>query len=313
MVFRILAIAAGALLAMGCASVAPPRGAALQLVDLTDDFARIHDRDAALPDADRVARFRASFAEILPGFYDAARVGMPPQQYDAFLLKALRDFPGDRAGIERVAREFAAMLAPAQASFEAAFGPLAANQPVYLVHSLGEFDGGTRDLPEGSRLMFGADMIARLYRTTPIRPFFHHELFHLHHGPKFGECHPVWCALWSEGLAVHVAATLNPGASDASLLLTVPEPLREAVEKNRARAVCAVSTRLQSTKGEDYKALFSNGRIDPALPGRFGYYVGYLVARDLGRTRTLRELAALSPEQALPLIEQALARLARCG
>jgi hypothetical protein len=27
--------------------------------------------------------------------------------------------------------------------------------PVYLVHSFGEFDGGTRSLPQGTRLMFG--------------------------------------------------------------------------------------------------------------------------------------------------------------
>ncbi len=307
-------LAAGlALLALGCASVPQQRSSSLELVDLTDEFARIHDRDAALPDAARAARFRAEFATILPGFYDAARVGAPPEKYDEYLIKALKDYPEQRAAIERASREFAALLAPAERSFEAEFGPLTGYPPVYLVHSLGEFDGGTRDLPQGSRLMFGADVIARLYQATPIQPFFHHELFHLMHGRTFTGCEGLWCGLWTEGLAVHVAAQLNPGASDAALLLHLPVPLRPAVERDRAFAVCAVAERLDSSKGEDWKGLFSNGQIDPKLPGRFGYYVGYLVAQDLGRTRSLKQLAALSPAELRPLMDQALSRLATCG
>lgn len=37
----------------------PHEPSTLELIDLTDDFARIYDRDAALPDAERVARFKA--------------------------------------------------------------------------------------------------------------------------------------------------------------------------------------------------------------------------------------------------------------
>ena len=56
----------------------------------------------------------------------------------------------------------------------------------------------------------------------------HHELFHLYHSRAFEGCDAVWCGLWREGLAVHVAAELNPGASDAELVLTMPVPLRAA-------------------------------------------------------------------------------------
>ena len=286
----------------------------LKLVDYTDEFAQVWDATAALPDAERTAKFKADFARILPGFYDHERMrGGTEAKYDERLLKGLKEYPGQRAGIARVSKEFAKLMAPARASFEQAFGPMRGYPDVYLVNSMGEFDGGTRTLGGVSHLMFGADMIDRLYKTTPIQPFFHHELFHLYHGRTFEECEPIWCSLWSEGLAVYVAAMLNPGADDASLLLTFPVPLRQAVEKDRRGAVCSVVAKLDSTSDEDYPPLFQ-GRPNAGapFPPRYGYYVGYLVAQDLGRTRSLEQLAALKASEIRPMIEASLRRMADC-
>jgi hypothetical protein len=180
------------------------------------------------------------------------------------------------------------------------------------VHSFGEFDGGTRELPQGNFLLFGADMIAKLHMEHDVRPFFHHELFHLYHARYFPECQPVWCALWTEGLANHVAASLNPGASDAELLLNWPEPLRPAVDRNRKLAVCAIRGRLESTDPKDYGALFSNGKPDVDLPPRYGYFVGYLVASEAGKTHSLLELARMRADEVKPLVEKMLASLADC-
>jgi hypothetical protein len=267
-----------------------------------------------LPDAERVAKFKAELAPALPGFYDAARFApADPARFDARLLRALNGFPDRRAAIAEVSRRFSGMFQPALKSFEARFGPMTGYPPIYLVHSLGEFDGGTRDLPGGSRLLFGADIIARIHANHDIQPFFHHELFHLYHQRYFKSCEVVWCSLWTEGLAVYVAAELNPRATDEELLLTIPEPIRPAVEKDRAAAVCAVARRLDSNEQKDMEALFSSGRLSPALPPRFGYYVGFLVAQDLGKTRSLQQLAHLDREHARPLVEAALKRLANCA
>ena len=56
---------------------------------------------------------------------------------------------------------------------------------------------------------------------------------------------------------------------------------------------------------------FGQAGLD-GLPPRFGYYVGYLVAREAARTHHLQALAHLSPEDARPVVENALAALARC-
>ena len=288
--------------------------AGLQFIDYTDEFDRVWTATASLPDAERARQFKAEFAKVLPGFYDHRRMrGATEAQYDERLLKGLKAYPDQRAGIMRVAREFTVTIAPARASFESAFGPMTGYAPVLLVNSLGEFDGGTRTLEGKGYLMFGADMIDRLYKTTPIQPFFHHELFHLYHSRSFEECEAIWCGLWTEGLAVQVAATLNPGSTDASLLLTFPVPLRDAVEKDRRGAVCSVVAKLDSTNPADYPPLFQ-GRPNQggAFPPRYGYYVGYLVAQDLGRTRSLKQLAALKANEVRPLVEASLRQMADC-
>jgi hypothetical protein len=316
---KLAIVLASGLIAMAIArpaAVHPGVQTRLRVVDSTADFDRVWRSTADLPDEQRVAAFEAEFAKILPGFYTADRVKdyMTPEHYYGFVLKGLKSYPENRAGIQSVSRQFQSLVAPARQQFESTFGPMRGYPPMYLVVSFGEFDGGTRDLPEGTRLMFGADVIDKLYGTTPIKPFVQHELFHLLHHRTFPDCDPVWCNLWEEGLATYVASTLNPGVSDAALGLTFPVSLRPAVEAHRKEAVCAVRARLNSKDPADYGPLFMGGGqpLSPNLPRRFGYYVGLLVVGDIGKTRSLKQLAALKPEKARPLVEQSLSRMASC-
>jgi hypothetical protein len=314
MTIRTLAIAV-ALLLTGCATApAPQAGNALQFVDLTDEFAEEWDRTASMAEAGRVSTFKERFAALLPGFYSHERFkGSSLAQYDERFLQGLRKFPQERAGIEEISRRFSSILDPARRSFEAQFGPMTGYLPIYLVHSLGEFDGGTRMLPGGVRLLFGADLMARLHNGQNVAPFFHHELFHLYHSRFFSECEPLWCGLWQEGLAIYVAAKLSPGATDAELLLTLPEPLRVAVDAHRNEAVCTALARFNSTDIADANALFSSRRLNANLPPRFGYYVGYLAVAEAGRDRTLKELAAMPVGEARLLLASSLRALETCA
>jgi hypothetical protein len=316
----IVSIALGLTLAAGPAGAQPKsanlgRPSSLRFVDLTGAFDRSWSATAELPDDKRAAAFESDFAKVLPGFYDPKRVAdrMSEEKYQARLLQGLKTYPEQREGIQRVSREFSGLIGPAQRSFEKAFGPMRGYPPIYLVNSLGEFDGGTRDLPEGNRLMFGADVIDRLHKDMPSQPFFHHELFHLLHHRTFKGCEQLWCNLWTEGLAVYVASRLNPSADDRALLLNSPVPLRPLVESHKQEAVCAVRALLVSAEPKDYAPLFLGGKAFSAeLPARFGYYVGYLVAKDLGRTRSLRQLAALRNEEVKTLVMASLDRMATC-
>jgi hypothetical protein len=302
-----------AVAAVPTAAAAQPKQG-LEFVDYTDDFDRVWQQVAPLPDGKKVAAFQTAFAKILPGFYEPERVSdfIPPDRYRELMLSALRDYPKRRAGIQKVSRDFAGLVGPAQREFEARFGPMTGYPSVLLVHSLGEFDGGTRKLADGMHLMFGAEMIDLLYQDKPIKPFVQHELFHLLHGRTFADCDAVYCNLWQEGLATYVAATLNPNADHAALGMTIPAPIRPAVEANRAAAICEVRKRIHSNKPDDYAPLFYGSKKLHGFPARMGYYIGYLVAQGIGKGRDLKQLAAMQPAEVRPLVIQSLDRMADC-
>ena len=311
---RTLPLAAASLAVAGCgAAIAPPpaatrAAASIEFVDLTDDFARFERDSRGLEGEARVAAFKSYFEPLLPGFYDRTRAG--PFAYGDLILKALADFPQQRDEIEQVSSRFRAMAAPARARFESAFGPMAL-QPAYLVHSLGEMDGGVRPLKStGRTLLFGADVIARMHLAHGFEPFVHHELFHVLHGRTFTGCEAMWCDLWREGLAVHVAQQLNPAATDAQLLLVDPVPLRAAVEANRREALEHVLARLDSTDRAASAGLFSGGSPSRSIPARAGYYIGYLVAAEAGKTHSLKQLADMPAAEAGPWVRSIVQRLA---
>lgn len=304
-------VAALGLIVAGCA--ASPERPTYQITDLTDDYIAFFDRTAGLDTAARVSEFKVEMNRRLPGFYDPERPpGAPAVQYDARIARSFAEFPAQRAGFSRAAASFQSMLGPAIDSFVRTFADFRNLGRIALLHSLGEMDGGTRTFKGQGWLVFGADMIASIHGTGNARAFFHHELFHVYHAQFFAECEQVWCALWAEGLAVHVAAQLNPGASDADLLLNEPEPIRAKVDANLSRAVCAIRARLDSKDQEDYAAFFYGSSRFGDLPPRSGYYVGYLAARWAGKQRSPAELAHLDAVQARAALEAALAGLATC-
>ncbi len=290
---------------------APP---AYRLIDLTGNYTSFHDRTKGMSPQERIAAFQTDVAQLFPQFYRPGRPGAPATQdeYGARIARSIERFAAIRADYERVAASFTGMLANSLEAFQRTFTDMSQIGDIYLVHSLGEMDGGMRELDGMLYFVFGADVIARIHAPGSERPFFHHELFHRYQADFFPGCEQVWCGLWQEGLAVLAAEELNPGATDAQLLLTQPQPIRPAVDANLAEAVCIATARLDSVSSDDWDALFGSARINERLPGRFGYYVGYLVAREARRTRSTQELAHLTAAQARQAVEAALAKLAPC-
>jgi hypothetical protein len=284
-----------------------------RLTDLTDEFVAAYDRTEGMPLEVRIKAFKTDVAPLFPDFYGRARFStITKAQHDARIGRAIERFPAERDAYLSRSASFVALLDPAYASFTRAFSDMGEFGDVYLLHSLGEMDGGTRSFSNGVVLIFGADVMGRVHPNDDVEAFFHHELFHIYHQRTFQECAEVWCSLWSEGLAVHVSRELNPDATDAQLLLTTPEDIPATVNANLAEAVCTVRARLDSSASADLAALFSFSRLNERLPPRFGYYVGYLVAREAGRRHSIQDLARLDAAAARPVVEAALARLARC-
>lgn len=310
----IIAVAAAFMLC-GCQTspAVPAEQRPYRLIDLSDDFAAFHDRTEGMAPAARIDAFKSEIIPLFPEFYGRDRFNqLTDAQFDARIAGALLDFPALRGRYESKAAQFESLITPAFASFRDAFPNAQPVGDIYLLHSLGEMDGGTRSFNNRVYLIFGADMLARVHPYADEEPFFHHELFHTYHLRSFNDCGSVWCSLWIEGLAVYAARTLNPDATDAQLLLTVPEPIPAEVDANIAEAVCLIKARINSRDSADLRALFSFSRFNERLPPRFGYYVGYLVAREAGRTHSLQELAAMNNVEAAAIVDAALAALAPC-
>jgi len=281
-----------------------------QLVDLASDFARFATDTARLPEAERIKAFHARYDSVVPGYYQ--RVGSAQTRFDAQIGKALSDFPADRDKFLSTVRTFKIALGNGEGHFRKLFPDYQLNVPVYLVHSIDTQDGGTRDVGDRTVLFFGADVIAKIHDQSTIGPFLDHELFHVYHGRYFKECDRVWCSAWVEGLAVYVAARANPGASDRQLLLTQPRALRPEIEPRLKQAMCRLRAKFDSAGPDDYAEFFEGQANDRPFPPRYGYFLGYLLAAKIGRTRSVQEMAKLPPARVKPLLTDALAGYGPC-
>lgn len=168
-------------------------------------FAEFWDANHDQPPAAQVATFKTTVAPTFPAFYKAERFQsfLTPAQYDERIATAIQQFPTIRTAYVRKAQQFGAQLPGYMASFKATFPDFEPPEDIYVVHSLGEMDGGTRPIDGKDILIFGIDRMALEHGDGNESAFFDHELFHHYHLPRVAECgtHSVWSSLWVEGLA----------------------------------------------------------------------------------------------------------------
>lgn len=301
---RILSILLVASLSLAAtASAKPP------YYDLTGQFATFVDKTRAMESKARIAAFRARMNALFPGFYEP-RFGASSEQYDKQVARALNGFDAARPEFDRARQYFPVAYAAGLKHFRAVFPGFKPNVPVYLLHSLGEMDGGVREIRGKDYLVFGADVIGRIHDSRDIGPFLDHELFHVENGKYFAECEALWCGLWLEGLATYAAKAMNPGADDRQLMLNFPKPIRAATDAVWASALCLTRAKAGSTKQDDYMDfLAASNNPEGQFAQRFGYYVGLRVMEELAATHPLAELAHMTNLQAKPLFEASLDRL----
>ena len=193
------------------------------------------------------------------------------------------------------------LFARAQRRFMAEFPDFSCDTFVAFGPSLFGFDGRTYRGSDGrARLLFGMDMIALFHAPEDMPGFFQHELFHLYQSQVLGLDEPpetlVWWALWNEGLATYVSHELNPELTPAQIFW-YPRDLDVQVERNLAHWAALLLGELEETGGKPYARWFTAGASGDGPPPRAGYYLGYRLAQELARGRSLAELARLPPDE----------------
>lgn len=278
-----------------------------RVVDLTPEFAKVWESSLALSEDEKVAAFKSHFNPLIPGFFNS-------KYFDPLISKSLQTFAQDRSGIEVVSRAFVTSMGPAERTFASQFGASPIETSIFLIHSTGELDGSVRRIEGKDTLVFGADRIAKRLDAAGnvnIQPLIHHEMFHLHHNKYFTGCwDTLWCDIWREGLATFAAQSLNPNASDDDLMIG---DLSAALAENPSPAICLVASKLDSKDQSERRDFISMNFTVPGMPPRFGYYVGYLAAKELSSSHPLPQLAKMQPSQVRPILERGLRQLAECG
>ena len=199
------------------------------------------------------------------------------------------------------------------ASFVKALPDLDRNFDVYVIHSLNTMDGGTRQIGGKTYFIFGIDGMVNYHRglSTEI-PFFHHELFHMYHGQYVAETEQIWLALWMEGLATYASKELNPSATYQEFLDFSPGMgMVSAIDSKLAWHWKHLSARLDSTDPADYESYFLGSSKSTDVVGRAGYYLGYKVAAEVGKTMSLSQMAQLKVADVYPLVKATVQTLSQ--
>ena len=179
---------------------------------------------------------------------------------------------------------------------------------IYIIHSLGEMDGGTRLINGKLYFIFGVDGIVKYHNAMSDVPFIHHELFHVYHWQFFKIEDKIWTSLWAEGLATYVSEVLNPGATYMDMLLDIPVDLVTKCQKDIDFLWTDLESLIDSTDEKAYEKYFLLSSKDPRVPIRAGYYLGYLIAKDLAQTYSLDELIKMDHIRLRQLIGDTLTK-----
>jgi uncharacterized protein YjaZ len=295
-----------------------------QTCEIVDAFTPALDLAAStakLSPGDQANAFAVKVIGQFPDLYDPQVLGLPPGPKRAVRIVASLDVLRKDKAAATAARDAVTHAVPGiVAVYAQSFPDFHCDFPVYLFDSLGQLDGAGRVVGGKPSLVLGIDQM--MIENSGLRPvLLAHEFFHRYHAQAGafsddpGEGQPIWRVLWAEGLATYVSMKLTPGATLTDALI-LPADLETQAKPKLADIVARLKPRLDKVDPATYRLLFTYGGKDAAkagLPWRSGYYAGYLVAAELGKTRSLTVLAHMRGQILRKAIEAALTKIAATG
>jgi hypothetical protein len=286
-----------------------------EVIDSFRDFMVLSERTAALPEAQQIEAFNLDYRTQYADLYVQSVIMGPGPQLDAKALATMRqarmhpEWREAEQALSRAVPEYAKR-------FITVFPDFRCNFPINLTATFGVLDGAGRMVGGRPSMVIGVDTVS-LEPIVQLPIFFTHELFHRYHYQAAGfsddlsEKAAIWTALWAEGLATYVSAKLNPANSLADVLV-LPRDLEARSRPVLPKMAAELAEALDRVDAKIYGKFFQYGDQEAeraGWPSRSGYYIGYLVAQDLGRRHTLAELAHLKGPALRAEIAEALGRL----
>jgi hypothetical protein len=253
----------------------------------------------ALAAKDPAAQMRTAVIDPHPDLYNDNYVRLPTgAEWESKLAHEKSYAEAHRSEITAAEQYLAANVPRYMQEFRKTFPDYRCDFTFYIAPSFGNMDGSAATVNGQHRILFAPDVIPRLHELNELKVLIDHETFHVYHHQASGvfgvdekAIPTIEAALWSEGLATFVSWRMNPAVSlDVALLQPgIPEAARPHLP--------AIATELLSHFGErnesTYARYFEGGKAPDGYPARAGYYVGVLIAQNLSKRYTLRQLAHL--------------------
>lgn len=282
-------------------------------INIMDDFWRFWEKAETADEPTRVKLYRemviAPHKEIFAGFTG--------ERSDEALIKYFNKIEQLIPQMRSVSARLGTELPRHEATFVKSFPDMSWKGRVVFMPNYGITDSGTGRMDEVDYLVFGVDTIASTYgENADLAALFHHELFHLYHSQVNNESRgksrekgeiPLYALIWGEGLATYVSHRLNQKATMEQILLN--KTLESESKASLPFLLKQARENIDSGEPEIWKPFMSAGKNDKGIPPRSGYYIGYLIAKELGKKSSLQELARLQGEDLRKKMVKALEKL----
>ncbi len=290
--------------------------------NLTGAFLEFYEASQELPEREKIERFKSTVYTADPSVYDHVfqewkSIGRDP---DEELLRQLDRFSDYKDRYVALSETVSDQLASSLRTFRGRFADFDNTFEVHLIHSLGLADGTRRTIEEKEIFIVGLDMIARYHDWEDNTAFFHHELthFYLHQhyqASSEGELSPdgLYNMLWDDGVATYVSHALNPHATYQELMLEIPSSIPELADPILDQIAARLLEDLYSTDWDVKRQYFAMRSEDPVIPKRAGYYLGYLLVKQMAESHGLDELIRMKDKDFVPKLEDQLLEMKERG
>jgi hypothetical protein len=272
----------------------PASGAAnCSIVDLMPAFWQ------ALAANDPAVEMRAAVIDPHPDLYNDNYVRLPTAaKWEGKLTRERTYDEAHRQEISAAEQYLAANVPRYMRDFRRTFPDYRCDFTFYIAPSFGNMDGSAATVNSQHRIIFAPDVIPRYHKLDELKVLIDHETFHIYHHQATGvfgateEAMPtIEAALWSEGLATYVSWRMNPGVKLDTALLQPGIP--DGARPHLSAIAAELGEHLEEKNALTYARYFEGGEQPEGYPPRAGYYVGLLIAQDLSKRYTLRQLARL--------------------
>lgn len=177
-----------------------------------------------------------------------------------------------------------------------------ANLITYILPAMATTDGRSTTINGNISLILNAIHMSR-YTDRAIKVFLAHEFFHALHEQNI-DFHSVQEGLsnnlHAEGWATYASSIVYPGFEDWFYIdFSAKDDSRvKSYKLNHSEIIRGIKKYLDSTDLTTINNKFFYGDPNGSVPfpPRSGYYVGYLIAKELAKTMPLNELTWITPK-----------------